>query len=394
VVAPVVALAGKAAAKKAASSKVGKAVIALCLAILIGVPVGGIGVILLGLQVIAGSAADACPSVSGSVDLAKIPAGPIAGFDHDQLVAAGNIMKAATKLGLDGRAQQLGVMTAIGESTLRPLEHGDGAINPDGTVATSIGYFQQQDDWGTREQRLDAFQSATLFYQRLPGVEGWETMEPTLAANAVQGNLDPYYYVPFWEPAGQVVTELAKAAGAGGPAGGTCSVPGDAKALAQELVVALDSGKLVGSTPDHMKEIRWIAEGQNMPDCGIDTRILQVIVLAVRNFDQVGISDINRKCTGQIEGAGEYSSHYVNGGGHAVDFYLLNGQSLPGADENTLKFIKILDPIMPPGSGLGQANCRAAAGISLPLQNFHEFSDSCSHMHVDVGGAGDGQLRF
>lgn len=42
-------------------------------------------------------------------------------------------------------------------------------------------------------------------------------------------------------------------------------------------------------------------------------------------FDQVGASDINRKCTGQIEGAGIASSHYFNGGGLAVDFYQLNG---------------------------------------------------------------------
>lgn len=27
----------------------------------------------------------------------------------------------------------------------------------------------------------------------------------------------------------------------------------------------------------------------------------------------------NRKCTGQIEGAGTESAHYVDGGGHAVD---------------------------------------------------------------------------
>jgi murein DD-endopeptidase MepM/ murein hydrolase activator NlpD len=162
------------------------------------------------LLLLTGGSSTACtPGSNGStVDVSKVPQGPIAGFDHDQLVAAANIMNAAQQLGLDGRAQQIGVMTAIGESTLRPLDYGDGAINPDGSVATSIGYFQQQDFWGTREQRLDAFQSATLFFQRLPGVEGWETMEPTLVANAIQGNADPYYYVPFWGPAGEIAAAL------------------------------------------------------------------------------------------------------------------------------------------------------------------------------------------
>jgi hypothetical protein len=156
------------------------------------------------------------------------------------------------------------------------------------------------------------------------------------------------------------------------------------RSLAQELVNALDSGKLVGSTPDHTKEIRWIAQGVTVPDCGVDYRILEIIAIAVRNFDQVGVSDINRKCTGQIEGGGTSSSHYIDGGGHAVDFYLLNNQSLNGADANTLRMISLLDPVMPVGSRVGQAGCRASAGVSVHLTNWTEFDDSCTHMHVDV----------
>ncbi|MFB2555483.1 hypothetical protein [Herbiconiux liangxiaofengii] len=156
------------------------------------------------------------------------------------------------------------------------------------------------------------------------------------------------------------------------------------RSLAQELVDAMDSGKLVGSVPDHMKEIRWIAQGVTVPDCGVDYRILEIIAIAVRNFDQVGVSDINRKCTGQIEGAGTSSSHYIDGGGHAVDFYLLNNKSLNGADAGTLKLISILDPVMPVGSRVGQAGCRASAGVTVNLTNWTEFDDSCTHMHVDV----------
>jgi hypothetical protein len=156
------------------------------------------------------------------------------------------------------------------------------------------------------------------------------------------------------------------------------------RSLAQELVNAMDSGKLVGSVPDHMKEIRWIAQGVTVADCGVDYRVLEIIAIAVRNFDQVGVSDINRKCTGQIEGAGSASSHYIDGGGHAVDFYLLNNKSLDGTDPGTLKLISLLDPVMPVGSHVGQAECRAAAGISLTFTNWTEFDDSCTHMHVDV----------
>jgi hypothetical protein len=164
----------------------------------------------------------------------------------------------------------------------------------------------------------------------------------------------------------------------------------ESQKLAQELMVAVAAGKLKGSVPDHIPEIKALADGVVKPDCGIDLRILQVMVIAVRSFDSVAVSDINRKCTGQIEGGGTSSSHYINGGGHAVDFYLINGASVPGADASTVKFAEILDPIMPKGSNLGQSGCRTSAGIALNLQNFKEFSDSCTHMHIDVGSATEG----
>jgi len=84
------------------------------------------------------------------------------------------------------------------------------------------------------------------------------------------------------------------------------------------------------------------------------------------------------------------SSHYMNGGGHAVDFYELNGRGLNGADANTITLARILDPLMPSGSDLGQQSCRSYQGIHLNLVNLKEFDDSCTHMHVDVGTATGG----
>lgn len=168
------------------------------------------------------------------------------------------------------------------------------------------------------------------------------------------------------------------------------SVSKQAQALAAELMAAVAAGRLKGSTPDHIKEIQWLADGVAEPNCGIDLRILQVMVLAIRNFDTVAVSDVNRRCTGQIEGGGLNSSHYMNGGGHAVDFYELNGKGLYGSDDNTIAFAKILDPLMPKGSDLGQQSCRTYQGIHLNLVNMLEFDDSCTHMHVDVGTASGG----
>ncbi|MCU1479121.1 MAG: hypothetical protein JWQ64_3814 [Subtercola sp.] len=151
------------------------------------------------------------------------------------------------------------------------------------------------------------------------------------------------------------------------------------QALAASLMADVASGKLVGSVPNHIPEIQNLANGVVVPNCGVDYRVLQAIKVAVDNFSKVGISDINRKCTGQIEGAGTASAHYTDGGGHAVDFYILNGHGLTGADSDSLKLIALLDPLVPPGSGLGQAECRG----SLSVTNFAPFDDTCTHDHVD-----------
>jgi murein DD-endopeptidase MepM/ murein hydrolase activator NlpD len=158
-----------------------------------------------------GSAAAGCgtgTTTASTVDVSKVPPGPVAGYNHDQLVLAANIMNAAQQLGLDARAQQIGVMTSMGESGLRPITYGDNAVNPDGSIADSIGPFQQQSSWGTTEERLDPFTSATVFFQRLKGVANWETMDPTLAAHAVQGNADPYFYTKYSDGAGQITAAL------------------------------------------------------------------------------------------------------------------------------------------------------------------------------------------
>ncbi len=161
------------------------------------------------------------------------------------------------------------------------------------------------------------------------------------------------------------------------------SVSPSVEALAVQLMGAVASGRLVGSTPNHIPEIADLAEGNAVPGCGVDYRVLQSISVALQHFSQVGVSDINRRCTGQIEGAGTESSHYANGGGHAVDFYLLDGAPLTGGDSRSLELIRLLDPLVPNGSGLGQINCRS----SISVENFKPFDDTCNHLHIDFGNA-------
>ena len=153
----------------------------------------------------------------------------------------------------------------------------------------------------------------------------------------------------------------------------------EVQALAQQLMSAVAQGRLTGSTPDHIFEIRYLAAGEAVQGCGIDYRVLQTIAFALTKFSTVGVSDINRHCTGQIEGAGTASAHYTEGGGHAVDFFRLNGQSLTGGDANSIKLIEDLDGVVPTDATVGQVNCRS----SLSLGHFKQIDDTCNHLHVD-----------
>jgi len=338
----------------------------------IAVAAGVAFLLTLGGAVAISSASASCGG--GSVDLANVgSAGAVAGYSGDQLVTAGTIINAAAELGLDPRAATIAVMTGMGESSLRNLTHGDAVDN------TTIGVFQQGASYGPRADRLDPHKAATAFLTRLVQVPGWATMPPSLAAHEVQINQDPDHYTKFYPAAVEVVQALTSGAG-----GGSCNVGGDAQALAQELAAAAGTGQLRVLEPRYLRQIEDVAAGKAAPSCGIDVGTLQIMVLAVRSFETVGISDINRKCTGSQLGAGTGSSHWIEGGGRAVDFYALDGRTLTGADPASIRLISMLDPIMPKGARFGQSQCRAEAGIRLGLRNATEFTDDCNHLHVDI----------
>ncbi|WP_029212112.1 M23 family metallopeptidase [Arsenicicoccus bolidensis] len=147
-----------------------------------------------------------------AVDTTSVPQGPIAGYRREQLVNAAHVMAAAQKLGLTVRDQQIGVMTAMGESSLAVLDRGD-SVGPD-----SRGLFQQRDNgaWGSYSDRMNPFISATNFFKKEMTVQGRESMEPTLVAHKVQSNADPYHYSRFW-PAAQAVVQALGAVKTGPP---------------------------------------------------------------------------------------------------------------------------------------------------------------------------------
>ncbi len=139
-------------------------------------------------------------------------------YTVEQIRNARTIVAAGVDAGLPVRDQTIAVMTAMGESSLRNIDYGDwetsGVTNPDGSRTTSIGLFQQQDGWGSREQRLDPYTAATLFYRamitRVPEPER-SALEPTTVAHRTQVNADPRHYARYWTDAERLVDELAGA---------------------------------------------------------------------------------------------------------------------------------------------------------------------------------------
>ena len=114
----------------------------------------------------------------------------VPGYDDEQIANAAAIVRAGADLGMSRRDQTIGVMVAIGESTLYALDYGDEA------GADSRGLFQQRDNgaWGTYADRMDPYTSATNFFKALGGVSDRDSMAPNLVGHAVNGNRHPYHY--------------------------------------------------------------------------------------------------------------------------------------------------------------------------------------------------------
>lgn len=202
------------------------------LLILIGTPAAVIAMVafLVVFSFGGGSAAVACSTMTGgSVDVDQAAQhAPIDGYSGEQLQNAAYIMNAAEALGLSQQGQVIGVMTAMGESSLQVLDRGDTA-GPD-----SRGLFQQRGNgaWGSYEDRMDPTISATNFFKALQKVDGWEDLEPTIAIHRVQINQDPFHYRKFQSAAQDVVTQLS--GGSGGsttsPASSATPAPSSSKA--------------------------------------------------------------------------------------------------------------------------------------------------------------------
>lgn len=125
--------------------------------------------------------------------------GTVGSLDDEQADNATIIITVGRDLNVPPRGWVIAIATAIQESGLRNLDHGD---------RDSLGLFQQRPSmgWGTPEQILDPHYAATAFYERLLREPGWESMPLTEAAQAVQRSAFPDAYAQH-EPAAQRIVE-------------------------------------------------------------------------------------------------------------------------------------------------------------------------------------------
>jgi hypothetical protein len=181
----------------------------------------------------------------------------------DQAANAATVSAVGTARGLPERAVTIALATALQESALRNIDHGD---------RDSLGLFQQRPSqgWGTPAQIMDPVYSSGEFYEHLAEVPGYSRLPLTVAAQRVQKSGFPQAYAKHEPDAALLSAALTGRA----PASLTCSlsaadtgVPGDAAEVRSDLVRAfgkdvLPSAGSAGASAAGLVSVPVRAEGE------------------------------------------------------------------------------------------------------------------------------------
>ncbi len=121
-------------------------------------------------------------------------------IDEEQAAHARTITAVAAQEGMPNHAVTVAIAAALQESKMHNISHGD---------RDSVGLFQQRPSqgWGTVEQLTTPTYAAAAFYKALKGVDGWESMSVTDAAQHVQRSAAPDAYAK-WEPEARVLARI------------------------------------------------------------------------------------------------------------------------------------------------------------------------------------------
>ncbi|MET8771086.1 heavy metal transporter [Streptomyces sp. NPDC004658] len=141
----------------------------------------GVAAYLVVQYVTGGGGARGCKVVSASGDGASYE------FTPEQAANAATIAAVGTGRGMPERAVTIALATALQESGLRNIEHGD---------RDSLGLFQQRPSqgWGTERQIMDPAYAAGIFYAHLARVPDYTDLPLTVAAQRVQRSGYPEAY--------------------------------------------------------------------------------------------------------------------------------------------------------------------------------------------------------
>ena len=148
----------------------------------------------------------------------KPPVRPVAGLNQTQMNNAAAVVRATQKMRMPKRAAVIAVATAMQESQLYNLasdaipesmrypHQGTGADHD------SVGLFQQRSSvgWGPVRALMRPEYAATQFLAALRNVPGWQRMQLTYAAQAVQYSAFPEAYAKHEGRATVVVNALTR----------------------------------------------------------------------------------------------------------------------------------------------------------------------------------------
>lgn len=169
-----------------------------------GVVAGTIGKLLeVGLSRAFGNAISGALSKGTTGTVASAGAGKYSGtaFSAEQMKNAATIANVGSRMGMNARDIEIGIMTAITESGLRNLHGGD---------RDSLGLFQQRPSqgWGTPAQVTNPEYAATKFFNALKGVDV-KNLSPWMAAQSVQRSAfaDGSNYEKWWGAALAIYTK-------------------------------------------------------------------------------------------------------------------------------------------------------------------------------------------
>jgi cell wall-associated NlpC family hydrolase len=177
------------------------------------------------------------------------------GLNQQQISNAAIIVHTAQSMGIPQQGMVIGIMTALQESSLFDYPNakipssfsdpnaqlgGYTSSNPPNN-GTSLGLFQQQNNWGTVAQRMNQSYAAAHFFRRMKGIPQWQTLPLGQVAQTVQGSAYPLAYNPWQQGASTLV---------GAVLGIKCSSNVNTSALtgvAKKVVTAAE--QFVGNTP-------------------------------------------------------------------------------------------------------------------------------------------------